>query len=95
MNAKIEAINNLSFSDWSCSGGECEYVLVDDTPENRKILMDAGFTEDELNVPEVSYDDGSLDVAYLAFNSGAEWFNAKLRMFGLEDNMMLHGDGDK
>ncbi|WP_206922975.1 hypothetical protein [Alicyclobacillus suci] len=91
MNAKIEAINNLSFSDWSCSGGECEYVLVDDTPEHRKILVDAGFTEDELNVPEVSYDDGTLNVAHLAFKSGAEWFNPQLQMFGLEDNMRLSG----
>lgn len=91
MNTKIKAINSLPFSDWSCSG-ECEYVLVDDTPENRKILMDAGFTEDELNVPEVSYDDGSLDVAYLAFNSGADFFNPKLRMFGLENDMRIHGE---
>ena len=76
----LTTINDLNFVDWSCSGGECEYVLVEDNPENRQALLDAGFTEQQLSEPEVKIDPGDdvLDVSYLAFNyAGADWFNTK------------------
>ncbi len=75
-NAKIDAINSLVVEDDSCSGGECEYVLVLDTPENRKVLLDAGFTEDDLDNQAVKPDpeDDTLEVSYLAFTSGADFY---------------------
>lgn len=73
---KLEAINSLEFVDWSFIGDECEFVLVKDTLENRHALLEAGFTEMELNDPDVSMDSNELDVAYLAFGyAGATWFN--------------------
>lgn len=81
MNQMLDAINALKFVDWSCSGGECEFVLVEDTPEIRKALTDAGFTEEQLSLPEVKIDpdDNVLDVSHLAFNyADAHWFNPKL-----------------
>lgn len=74
---KIAAINSLEVVDYSCSGDECEYVFVDDTPEARKALLDAGFTEDQ--IAEAAGDDDFLvdgiDVAVLAFGyAGATYF---------------------
>lgn len=83
---KIEAINSLEIVDWSCSNGECEYIHVADTPENRQTLLDSGFTEEQLHLREVKSDpdDGVLDVSYLAFNyAGANWFN---QIYGFSEN---------
>lgn len=84
MNEKLIAINSLSFVDWSCSGGECEYVLIENTPENRNTLLNVGFTGEQLedeNV-KIDVDDEVLDVAYIAFSyANADWFNPKYQKF--------------
>lgn len=75
MNAKLKAINSLKRVDWSCNGGECEYVLVENSLENCLKLHEVGFTDDDLIRV---YDEASetLDVATLAFENGAKWFNS-------------------
>ena len=98
MNAKIDAINSLVVEDYSCNGGECEYVLVQDLPENRNILLNAGFTSDDLQHPEVKPDpaDDRLNIAYLAFTSGADWFYPRDGGFGRETDMRISiEDGDE
>lgn len=73
MNAKLEAINSLEFVDWSCSGSECEYVLVELNAESMRVLRESGFTEEEI---DKASEDEYTDVSMLAFSNGAKWFNS-------------------
>lgn len=72
---KIDAINALEVVDWSAAFGELEYVLAANNEENRRILLDGGFTEEEIqescNEPDIEF-----DLSYLAFNyAGAKSWN--------------------
>lgn len=72
---KIEALNALEIIDWSAGGGECEYVLAKNNEANFQVLLDAGFTENEIFE---ACDDGQteIDLSYLAFNFGdADWWH--------------------
>ena len=81
---KLEAINSLPLVDYSINLGEVEYVYVENSMTNRKILLSAGFTEAELNDKQVD-NDTVLNMGYLAFNSGATWFD-QLNGFSIDDN---------
>lgn len=72
---KIHALNSISVVDWSCSGGECEYILAELTEENIKALTDAGFTTAEID--EAMGDDReNIDLSTLAFSyADAAWWN--------------------
>lgn len=91
---KIAVLNNIEIIDWSCAFGECEYVLAENSEENRSKLLTAGFTEEQLQ--EASDDDGEeIDMAYLAFNfTSAKWWSAKLG-FGVEEYSGQGGTGDE
>jgi hypothetical protein len=80
---KLEAINSLPLVEYSINSGEVEYVYVENSETNRKILLSAGFTEVELDDKQICNDD-TVDIAYLAFNSGATWFD-QLNGFSTED----------
>ncbi|HNX99598.1 MAG TPA: hypothetical protein PKN39_02350 [Oscillospiraceae bacterium] len=74
LNGKIIALNSLKVVDFFCSDGECESVLADNTPENAQILLDAGFTQEEL-AASTEYDAKMIDLSLLAFNyTSAEWW---------------------
>lgn len=55
----IDALNSLEVIDWSSSCGELEYVIAANTGENVKVLLDAGFTEEQINE---ATDGGETDI---------------------------------
>lgn len=74
---KINALNSLDIVDYSCSGGTCEYVLASVTAENIKILLDVGFTAEQID--ESTGDDGDfIDLSILAFQHlNAIWWGTE------------------
>ena len=75
---KLDAINSLKVLEDDGDGDVCFYVWVDDTPENRQVLLDAGFTENGLTEVVELFDDGNtLDVSRLAWPSGATYWTGK------------------
>lgn len=82
---KIEALNALPVTDYSCTGEECEYVMTYNTEKVKNHLLDAGFTEEEIN--EASDGLGTdLDISHLAFNyTEANWWMVK-GGFGFESD---------
>lgn len=64
---KIEALNALEVVDWSCSCGELEYVLSLNNEQNHKLLLDAGFTEQEI-LESCDDSKSEIDLSFLAFN---------------------------
>ncbi len=87
---KIDALNSLSITDYSCGGGELEYVLADNNEANRTVLLNAGFTEEQIK--EASDDtDSDIDLSYLAFNyTKANWWKVD-GGFGIEDTSKYQG----
>jgi len=82
---KIAAINELRVETWDGSeedGLIC--VLAKDTPENRHVLLDAGFGEAEIQA--VADGAGMLDLLPLAMAYGADHFETE-RGFGLLKEM--------
>ncbi|QQE79512.1 hypothetical protein [Alicyclobacillus sp. SO9] len=72
MDDKLKVINSLEVVDLSTSAGECEYVLVEDNEQNRRALLECGFSKEQLLESKM---DEVLDVAYLAFSyGGSDWF---------------------
>lgn len=65
MRKRIESLNNLTVTEFSCAGGECEYVLVDDTPENELALRLGGFGQRMIDEPA-----GTMTTVRLTNNLG-------------------------
>ncbi|HWS31035.1 MAG TPA: hypothetical protein VN512_13095 [Clostridia bacterium] len=74
---KIDALNALNVEDYSCCENECEYVFTETTTENIKVLLDAGFTAEQID--EAMEDDKtSIDLSLLAFQyADANWWSQK------------------
>ena len=64
---KVEALNSLTVKEYSFGLGELEYVLVENSPENKEILLSAGFTEEEITHANDG-DEMDIDLSTLAFN---------------------------
>lgn len=64
---KIAALNELEVVDYSCSGGECEYVSAENNEENRNKLIGSGFTKEQIKEANDG-NDLEIDLAVLAFN---------------------------
>lgn len=71
----LEKLNQISVVDFSISGGELEYVLIEDTEENRSMLREMGMSEED---EDYMVDDGeTIDIAYFAFNKlGATYWSS-------------------
>ena len=75
MKEKLTALNSLDVTDYSSDGFEMEYVLVENTEENVKVLMDTGFTREEI---ESATDESDTDLCILAFQyADANWWSPK------------------
>lgn len=77
MMTKLQALNALDVEDFSCCGGECEYVLAGITATNIKALLDAGFSAEQIDEAMVD-DKTAIDLAVLAFqHADAGWWSSK------------------
>jgi len=75
--AMIDALNSLEVIDWSSSCGELEYVVAANTEENRKVLLDAGFTEEQIN-EATDGGETDIDLTMLAmYYADAVWWSPK------------------
>lgn len=73
----IDVLNSLEVIDWSSSCGELEYVVAANTEENRKVLLDAGFTAEQI---DEATDGGEtdIDLTMLAmYYADAVWWSKK------------------
>ena len=74
MEEKLNALNSLKVVDFSACDDECEYVAVERSDENIKVLLDAGFTAEEMT--DAICDDETIDIAFLAFGyANALWWD--------------------
>lgn len=64
---KVEALNALEVIESSFGLGELEYVLAANTPENKEIMLSAGFTAEEIAHANDG-DESDIDLSTLAFN---------------------------
>lgn len=71
---KLDKLNELEVVDWDCDGVETIYVHVEDTPENREILIELGATAEQIE--EMVFEHyGELDITRFAFEElGAAWY---------------------
>ena len=68
---RIEILNSISVSDWSCSGNECKYVIGNASIQEIKNLLDIGFTPEQIETAIEACcgnDFIELDISLLAFN---------------------------
>lgn len=63
----IDALNSLEVTEWCGSGGELEYVMAENNEGNRKILLEAGFTKEQLSEATDGLDE-EIDLVTLAVN---------------------------
>lgn len=81
-NEKSNLINSMEVIEHSISCGEIEYVLVEDTKENREILYKIGF--DDTDIEDECYPDGGyLDISPIAFKY-ADWYSGKTNQFSID-----------
>lgn len=75
---KIEALNKLEVIETSFSCGELEYVLAEKSEGNVKLLLDAGFTKEEIE-EATGNDELDIDLSTLALNftEATNWSKAK------------------
>ncbi len=69
---KLDLLNVLDVVDYSCSGGECEFVLVERNAETKAVFDKIGVTDEWL-----SEEDGDeIDIASVGFGlCRATWFD--------------------
>ena len=82
--ARIDLLNTMFVEDWDIGEDEISYIMVADSPENRKIILELGAGEDELeNMKVEPYE--WLDISKFAFEyTDAEWW-CNSRGFGNGD----------
>lgn len=78
---KLELLNSMEIVEFSCSCGECEYVLVEDNKVNRELLYKIGLN-DELIEKECCPEEGYLDISVVAWKY-ANWFDGRIKKFNL------------
>jgi hypothetical protein len=82
--ARIADLNSISVEDWDCDSGEIVYIRVSDNESNRKILVELGATETDIDDMAIGTD-GLLDITSFAFeHTDAEWW-CNSRGFGNGD----------
>ncbi|WNF36436.1 hypothetical protein RJD24_18740 [Bacillaceae bacterium IKA-2] len=91
----LELINSIDFTESDADGVICNYVLIENNEDNRKIINEIinksdKKTEDRFNnylVDYLSSDTESIDIAPLAFVFG-DWWD------GESDQFLLEGPDD-
>lgn len=69
---QLNKLNDIEVCEYSCMGGELEYVLVENTDDNRKKLRQLGMEEKDYK-SMVSDDNKTLDISIFACDKlGAE-----------------------
>lgn len=82
MENKLDVINSIDVIDSSASSGELEYVLVADSPETRKKLIEIGASEKEIADATCDMFEGSIDISVIGFSyTGAKWYEDSLGGF--------------
>lgn len=61
----LEKLNQIPVIDFSCSGEELEYVLIENTEENIAMLKEMGMTEKDEGY--MIDDEETIDISYFAF----------------------------
>lgn len=82
----LDAINSLDFIKSDADGEICYYVDIEDTFENRNVLLNAGFTEAEIAAAKEISNEGALDVSQLAWSAGASWWTGEKFVVEAEGN---------
>jgi hypothetical protein len=81
--ALLKRLNEIPIIESSCSCGDLDYVLIENTKENRTILKELGMHEED-EAYMIDDEEGPIEISFFAFEKlGAEWWNSKTR-FGLE-----------
>ena len=85
---KLEMLNSLEVVAWSASGKEVDYVLVNNTEFNRKILVACGATNKDLDRMSTTFtagfpDDGELDISLFA------WEHTEANSWNLNDGFAV------
>lgn len=71
----LTKLNKLEVIDWSLSGGECEYIHIENNEENIEALKDIGATEEDIENMLFDDDPDILDITLFAFTkAGAEYY---------------------
>lgn len=74
---KIDLINTLHHKviDWSCSGNECEYVVVPLDNETREVLYKLGYNEEWIKENNFA-EENEFDLVQVGFEF-ADWWSSK------------------
>lgn len=73
---KLEMLNEMKVVESSGSGGELEYVYVEDNQDNIQTIRELGYTG------EIEVIDGLIDISVIAFeHTDAKWFQPSLGGF--------------
>jgi len=78
---KLLLLNIMEVVDFSCSGGECEYVTADDNQENRKLLHAINLTDKDIDMYTV---DDTIDISMIAWEHTDANYWSKKRGFHYE-----------
>ena len=74
---KLKLLNEIEAVESSCCDGCCEYVLIDNSEENREVLKELGADEEDIVSMETLGDGKLIDITLFAFEVlGAEWFDS-------------------
>lgn len=72
---KLAILNEIDVIEDSCSNGECEYVLIENSDENREVLKELGADEADIENMKVLDNYDVLDITWFAFNQlDAAWY---------------------
>ncbi|AMM44997.1 hypothetical protein SP15_197 [Bacillus phage SP-15] len=87
----IELINSMEITESSASGGELEYVLVKDTPENREKLAKIVPDLDEYikNIGKQDPDDEDIEISVAAFMYGRAHVYSKGKFIKYTEDEMI------
>ena len=81
---KLQALNSLKIVDSSICGEEVEYICAEISAANIKVLLDAGFTAEQID-EAMGDDKNAIDLATLAFNhTDAAWWSSECGFFAAQ-----------
>ena len=85
---KLEMLNSLEVVAWSARGKEVDYVLVNNTEFNRKILVACGATNKDLYRMATTFTAGFPDFDYLDISLFA-WEHTEANSWSLNDGFAV------
>ena len=85
---KLEMLNSLEVVAWSARGKEVDYVLVNNTEFNRKVLAECGATNKDLYRMATTFTAGFPDYDYLDISLFA-WEHTEANCWNLNDGFAV------